>query len=174
MEALVEFLVEVFGELIVELLVHAIAWFVSLIVEHFDSNPISRKRLRIFVYFICFVSCIVLLIISFIYAKTAYALLASIFITVNIFILGLKLINKLYWNNKKSVNIISIVLTRLSRISFYVLMFVFLYTLKTAAAKATLISITSTIMFIFMCIDIYRLKRYCDRRRIEKSEYNIE
>ncbi len=68
MEALVEILVEVFGELIVELLVHTIAWFVSLIVEHYDSNPISRKRLRIFVYFICFVSCIVLLIIRFLFA----------------------------------------------------------------------------------------------------------
>ena len=81
MEALVEFLVEVFGELIAELLAHAIAWLISFVVEHYDNNPISRKRLRIFIYSVCFISCIVLLVISFVYAKTAYALLASIFIT---------------------------------------------------------------------------------------------
>ena len=171
MDALFEFLVELFGELIVELLAHAIAWLVSLVVEHYDKNPISRKRLKTIIYIICFISCIVLLIISFIYAKTAYALLASIFISINIFILGLKLINKLYWDNKKSINIISIILTRLSRISFYVLMFVFLYTLKTTAAKATLISITSAIMLILLCIDIYRINKYLKNRNQEKYLY---
>ena len=173
MEALVELLVEVFGELVFEALIHFMAWVISLVVTHFDTNPVSRKVLRIIAYIICLIACIVLLVLSFIYAKTAYALLASIFLSINIFILGIKLINKSNLHNKsikkrklgRTIDIIILVLTRLSRIAFVVLMFIFLDTLKSVEAKATLISITMSVFFLFTCIDIYRLVNYFKRRK---------
>ena len=173
MEVLFEFLAEVFGELIFEALFHFIAWAISLVVTHFDENPKSRKVLRIIIYVICLIACIVLLVLSFIYAKTAYALLVSIFLSINIFILGIKLINKSNLHNKsikkrklgRIIDIIIIVLTRLSRIAFVVLMFIFLDTLKSVEAKATLISITMSVFFLFTCIDIYRLVKYFKRRK---------
>ena len=170
MEALVELLVEVFGELVFEALIHFMAWVISLVVTHFDTNPVSRKVLRIIAYIICLIACIVLLVLSFIYAKTAYALLASIFLSINIFILGIRLINKTSLNNNKKINIATVVLTRLSRVSFVVLMFVFLDTLKSFGAKVTLISITMSVFALFICIDVYRLIKYRERKLQLKVE----
>lgn len=177
MEFLVEFIVEVFGEALVELFVHFIAWALSIVVTHFDENPKSRKFLKITIYLICLIACIVLLVLSFIYAKTAYALLASIFLSINIFIIGIKLFNKTNKHNKslkrrkiyKIINVIIIIVTRISRIVFVILMFVFLYTLKTVEAKTTLITITMSIFFLLTCIDIYRLVKYYKRRKIQPT-----
>ncbi len=159
MEELIEVLIEIFGELIVHLLVQFISWLVSLVIADIDVNPRRYKIIKIVVYSICLIACIVLLILSNLYTKTAYALLSSIFISINLLILGIRIVNKSYFNNK-AVTITTIVLTRISRISFYVLMFVFLNTLQSTAAKATIISVSTTIMFIFTCIDIYKIWKY--------------
>ena len=143
MDILIDFLIELFGEIIMELFIHFILWIISFVISDIDRDPNKRKIIKITTYAICFASCIVLLILSFIYSKTAYALLASIFISINIFIAGMRLINKMYFKNK-IINIISIILPIISRITFYVLMFVFLDTLKTDAAKTTLITISSS------------------------------
>lgn len=172
MEALIELLVEVFGEFVIEVIVHFFVWLLSYVITDIDSKPHIRKRIKIIVYFICLISCVVLLVLGLIYAKTAYAMLASIFISLNIFILGIKILNEAYFNNKKAT-ITTIVLTRISRITFYVLVFIFLDTLKTTAAKATLISISSTLMFIFMCIDIYRIWKYYRAKKDKKDEVKM-
>ncbi len=167
MDALIEVLIEIFGELIMHLLVQFVSWILSLIVTDIDINPRKYKIIKICIYSICLVACIVLLVLSFIYAKTAYALLASIFISINILILGIRIINKTYFG-LKPITITTIVLTRISRITFYVLIFVFLNTLKTNAAKITIVSISTSMMFILLCIDIYRIWKY--RKNKDKKE----
>ena len=168
MDALIDIVVEIFGEIILELFVHFLAWLISFFVADIDSDSNKKRIIKISTYAICFIACIVLFILSFIYSKTAYALLASIFLSINIGILGIRLINKTYFNNK-AITLTTIILTRISRITFYVLMFIFLDTLKTEAAKITLISISSTLMFIFTCIDIYTLLEEVSEE-LEKSE----
>ncbi len=169
MDALIDILVEIFGEIILELFVQFLAWLISFFVADIDSDSNKKRIIKISTYAICFIACIVLFILSFIYSKTAYALLASIFLSINIGILGIRLINKTYFN-KKAITVTTIILTRISRITFYVLMFIFLDTLKTDAAKITLISISSILMFIFACIDIYRIWKYRNNKKIEEKE----
>ena len=159
MDALIEIFVEFFGELLFEVFIHFIAWIISLVITDIESNSFKKKVIKI----ICLVSCIILLVLSFIYSKTAYALLASIFLTTNIFIVGVRLINKTYFNNK-TVAMTSIILTRISRITFYALIFVFLDTLKTEAAKITLISISSTAFALLTFIDCYRVHKYFEKK----------
>ena len=171
MDALIDIVVEIFGEIILELFVHFLAWLISFFVVDIDSDSNKKRIIKISTYAICFIACIVLFLLSFIYSKTAYALLASIFLSINIGILGIRLINKTYFNNK-AITLTTIILTRISRITFYVLMFIFLDTLKTEAAKITLISISSTLMFIFTCIDIYRIWKYRNNKKIEKYRNN--
>jgi heme/copper-type cytochrome/quinol oxidase subunit 4 len=173
MDLVIEIFLEIFGELFIEIFINLIAYgisyFISFVVGDLDNNPNRRKKLKIAIYAICFIASIVLLVLSFIYSKTAYALLASIFLSINIGILGIRLINKTYFN-KKAITVTTIILTRISRITFYVLMFIFLDTLKTDAAKITLISISSILMFIFACIDIYRIWKYRNNKKIEEKE----
>ncbi|MBR6072279.1 MAG: hypothetical protein IKP77_05555 [Acholeplasmatales bacterium] len=169
MDFLIEIIVEIFGEIILELFCHFVAWLISLVIADIDSNSYKRKVIKITTYSICLIACVVLLILSFVYAKTAYALLASIFISINMFILGLRVINDTYFNNKQ-ITITSIILTRISRITFYVLVFVFLDTLNSESAKITLITITSILMFILVCIDLYRINKY---RKNRKDNINI-
>ena len=163
MDALIEIFVEFFGELLFEVFIHFIAWIISLVITDIESNSFKKKVIKITTYVICLVSCIILLVLSFIYSKTAYALLASIFLTINIFIVGVRLINKTYFNNK-TVAMTSIILTRISRITFYALIFVFLDTLKTEAAKITLISISSTAFALLTFIDCYRVHKYFEKK----------
>ena len=169
MDFIIEVLFELFGEIIANIFVHFFAWLLSVIVTDLDSSPVKRKRLKIVIYSLCFIACIVLLVLSFIYAKTAYALLVSIFLAINIFILGVKLINKTYINENKYLTILIIVISRISRVAFYVLMFVFLNTLKTDAAKATMISISSVLMAAFICIDIYKISKYYKKKKYDNT-----
>ena len=177
MDFLVELIIEVFGEALVELFVHVVSLVASGIVTHFEANARSRKTLRIIIYGVCLISSIVLLALSYIHAKTAYALISAIFISVNISIMGIKLINKQYLNNNKKINVLTIVLTRLSRLAFYVLIFVFLNTLKSTSAKVTLITISSIVMVFFILIDLYRIFHLNSNKVEEKKipdEYSID
>ncbi len=95
--------------------------------------------------------------------------LVSIFITINVFILGIKLINKTYINGNKYLTILIIVISRISRLAFYVLMFVFLNTLKTDAARITMITISSIILTAFICIDIYKINKYFKKKKLDNT-----
>lgn len=90
---MLEALFEIFGEVLLELFFHFIAWLLSAVFADLDSNPNKRKVIKIIVYCMAFIACIVLFILELIYDKTAYALMTTIFLSINIFILGLKLIN---------------------------------------------------------------------------------
>ena len=169
MDFIIEVLFELFGEIIMNIFVHLIAWILSAVVTDLDSSPVKRKRLKIVIYSICLIACILLLVLSIIYAKTAYALLVSIFITINVFILGIKLINKTYINGNKYLTISIIVISRISRLAFYVLMFVFLNTLKTDAARITMITISSIILTAFICIDIYKINKYFKKKKLDNT-----
>ena len=169
MDGLIELLIQIFGEALVEIFVHFFAWIISVVVTDFDNDPKKRKILKTVIYIICLIACIVLLVLSFIYAKTAYAWLVTIFLAVNIFILGMKLINKTYINGNKYISVSAIILTRIARITYYVLMFVFLNTLETNTSKAVIISVSSALMLAFICIDIYRFKKYLDNKKLDNQ-----
>ena len=165
MEALFEILFEIFGEIILNIFFEAIAFLCSLIFSDLDNNPSKRRIIKIIVYTICFTACVILLVLSFIYSKTAYAILATTFLSINLFIFVLKLINITFPGGYKQLSFFIIILLRITRITFYVLVFVFLNTLNTTAAKATIITISSVLMLIFMCIDIYKLKKYLKKKK---------
>ena len=177
MDILFELILEVFGEALIELFVNVVSLVASGIITHFEANARSRKTLRIIIYGVCLISSMVLLALSYIHAKTAYALISAIFISVNISIMGIKLINKQYLNNNKKINILTIVLTRLSRLTFYVLIFVFLNTLQSRSAKVTLVTISTIVMAFFICIDLYRILHLNSTKVEEKKvpdEYSID
>ena len=93
MDALIDIAVEIVGEIILELFVHFLAWLISFFVADIDSDSNKKRIIKISTYAICFIACIVLFTLSFIYSETAYALLASIFLSINIGILGIRLIS---------------------------------------------------------------------------------
>ena len=124
MEALFEILFEIFGEIILNILFEAIAFLCSLIFSDLDNNPSKRRIIKTIVYTICFTACVILLVLSFIYSKTAYAILATTFLAINLFIFVLKLINKTFPGGNKKLSIFIIILLRITRITFYVLIFI--------------------------------------------------
>lgn len=156
MDILIEVILEIFGEALMELLIHLFDLVVSCVVSHFEANAKSKKIVKYIVFSVSLTGSIVLLVLSYIYAKTAYALLATIYLSISIFTLGLRLINKEYLH-KKGIDIFGVVISRLARVAFYVLIFVFLSTLKTNAAKAVLISVSSVVFVMFMLIDFYKI-----------------
>ncbi len=174
MDALIDILVEIFGEIILELFVQFLAWLISFFVADIDSDSNKKRIIKISTYAICFIACIVLFILSFIYSKTAYALLATIYLSVSLLVMALRLINKTYHKDNKILLISAYVISWINRIVFYVLVFIFLDTLKTNAAKYTIISISSTMIVVFILIDIYKIYRYKKKKQGIKEKYDVD
>ena len=62
----IELLIQIFGDVLVEIFVHFFAWIISVVVTDFDNDPKKRKILKTVIYIICLIACIVLLVLSFI------------------------------------------------------------------------------------------------------------
>ena len=174
MDFVIDILLEIFGEIFINLIAYVISYLISFVVGDLDNNPNRRKKLKIAIYAICFIASIILLILSFIYSKTAYALLATIYLSVSLLVMALRLINKSYPKDNKILLISAYVISWINRIVFYVLVFIFLDTLKTNAAKYTIISISSTMLLIFVLIDIYRIDRYKKKKQGIKEKYDVD
>lgn len=178
MDLVIEIFLEIFGELFIEIFINLIAYgisyFISFVVGDLDNNPNRRKKLKIAIYAICFIASIILLILSFIYSKTAYALLATIYLSVSLLVMALRLINKSYPKDNRILLISAYVISWINRIVFYVLVFIFLDTLKTNAAKYTIISISSTMIVVFVLIDIYKIYRYKKKKQVIKEKYDVD
>ncbi len=174
MELLIDIFLEIFGEIFINLIVYGISYLISFVVGDLDNNPNRRKKLKLAVYAICFILSIILLILSFIYSKTAYALLATIYLSVSLLVMALRIINKSYTKDNKILLISAYVISWINRIVFYVLVFIFLDTLKTNAAKYTIISISSTMIVVFIIIDIYKIDRYKKKKQGIKEKYDVD
>ena len=174
MELLIDIFLEIFGEIFINLIVYGLSYLISFVVGDLDNNPNRRKKLKLAVYAICFILSIILLILSFIYSKTAYAFLATIYLSVSLLVMALRIINKSYPKNNKILLISAYVISWINRIVFYVLVFIFLDTLKTNAAKYTIISISSAMLLIFILIDIYKIYRYKKKKQGIKEKYDVD
>ncbi len=164
-----EILIEVLGEIILEVFFEGIAALISSLVNYLDRNKKVRRKLTKVLTIIFYSLCILLVILSIIHKKSFLVLITLGYILIFIIIQLLKYLNKNIFN-KNYINILCITLKKIINYAFPILLIVFgsIY-LTDIKAKVWLIVLSSLTIFIFMCIDIYRLNRYIKIKKRNKK-----
>ena len=161
MEFLIELFLEVFLEVFFELIAAGIGGFVN----YLDTNSKVRRKLKNVLTFIFYGLCILLITLSLIHKKSFLVIITLSYILVFMLLQLLKYINNNILN-KKFVEVIYIILKKIINYAFPILLIVFgsLY-LTHQAAKVWLIVLSSLTIFVFMCMDGYRLDKHIKGRK---------
>lgn len=165
-----EFLIELIAEIILEVFFEGIAALISAFVNYLDRNKKVRRKLTNVLTIIFYGLCILLVTLSIIHKKSFLVLITLGYILIFIIIQLLKYLNKNIFN-KKYLDIIYIIIKKMINYALPILLIVFgsMY-LTDIKAKVWLIILSSLTIFIFMCIDIYRLNRYLKIKKRKKNQ----
>lgn len=156
MEFLIEFLIEVFGEIII----NVIGFLISSFFDTVHSNSKIRKTIKNIIAFVFFSASIVVLSLSLIHHKAILSIVTIAYLLLMMFTYLFRYINRNIWLNNKARIVISWI-QRIFHYSFPVLLIVFgNKTLIDYSAYLSLLigCIIALVVFVFM--DIYRIYRY--------------
>ena len=168
MEVLIEFLIEVFGELILTIIAEAIGAFVRTV----DKDRKLKRILKYtFTYSILGLT-ILLIVTSLIYAKKFLTIIALSYMLSNLLVRLFKRLNEDRLDNKV-VSIVLSILRRLFNYAYPVLLIVFsaIY-LTDVRAITTIIIFSSIAIILWFSIDMYKIwkrqQNKIEARGIEK------
>lgn len=153
MEFLIEFIIEVFGELIITLIANAIGSFVV----HVDGDPKLKRILKyIFSYSILSLS-IFLIIMSLMYSKNVLAVVAISYMLLVLLFRITKRFNDDKFKSKV-INILIGIFRRIVNYSYPVLLIIFgaIY-VKDSIALTTIIISSSVAIILWFSIDMYKV-----------------
>lgn len=168
MEVLIEGLIEVFGEIFLEI----IAALIGTFFDYLNENSKVKRIVKSTVAFIFYGGAIVLLTLSFIHHKKILLSLAIGYFIVTTIIYLLKFTNRNKWKSKKTNDVIKIIQHVLHYVFPVSLIVVGAITLNSTSAKVWLIISSSLAIIIRFCIDVYKLDRRSTRKSIYENNIN--
>lgn len=153
MEFLIEFIIEVFGELILTLIANIIGAFVVAV----DGDPKLKRTLKtIFTYSILILT-IILIVLSLIHSKKALVIIA---ISYMLLVLLLRIIKRSNDDKIKSklISILVSIFRRIIHYSYPILLIIFgaIY-VKDATALTYIIVASSIAIVLWFSVDMYKL-----------------
>ena len=161
MEFIVEFIIEVFGELILTLIAEAIGCFVNVI----DKDKRKKRIIKYIITYLILGLTILLITLSLIYSKKVLVIIAVSYMLLSLLFTLIKRMNKDRFNIKFLPIILSI-LKRVVNYSYPVILIIFgVITLDNSKALTSIIILSIIGFIIFLSIDIYKIwknnkKRY--------------
>ncbi len=173
MEILIELLVEVFGELFFEIIVECLCSVVGNFANYIHVQTKARKILKYIISGLIFSGCLVMVILSFIFKKKLYVLLVSSYFLVLLILYILKFLNRnLFHATKMEPWLIWI--NRSIHYAFPIVLIVYA-TLNQNKATPYIITCSSIAIFIYLCMNIYRLYYHNNRnsKRFVKSYHTL-
>lgn len=155
MEALIELLVEVFGELFFEIIAQCLCSVVGNFANYIHVQTKARKILKYIISGLIFSGCLVMVILSLIFKKKLYVLLVSCYFLLLLILYFLKFLNRNVFHKTK----MEPWLIWINRIIHYVFPIVLIAYAALNQNKATpyIITCSSIAIFIYACVNIYRL-----------------
>ena len=166
MEFIIEIIIEIFGELLIELIGAGISKFGVYV----DTNQKAKKVFKYILSFCFFGLSIVLLTLSIIYKKQFLINISLIYMLVLVLLNLFKFINQNIWKKSKINNIIKWN-KKIVYYSYPILLIVMtsLY-LSNANAKAWIIALSVVAIIIYFIIDMFRLDKFITKRKIAKNK----
>lgn len=168
MEELVGALLEVLFEAFGEIIINAIASLIGIFAKKVEDDSVLRNRIKYTIAFIIFGLSILLLVMSLIFGKGFLASIVIVYMIVVLVINIFKYINKNIWNNSKA----KIAISWVKRVVHYAFPIVLIVTgsifLTHKDAIIWLDVLSGVALFVYLCIDIYRLSRFIERKKKEK------
>ena len=153
MEFLIEFLIEVFGELILTVIANAIGAFVV----HVDGDPKLKRTLKYIFTYSILTSTIMLIVMSLIYSKKS---LTAIAISYMLLVLLLRIIQRFNDDKLKSkvASILISIFRRIVHYSYPILLIIFsALFVKDTTALTTIIIASSVAIILWFSVDMYKL-----------------
>ena len=166
MEALIEGLIEIFGEIIINI----IAAIIGAFFDYLNENSKVKRIVKSTVAFVFYGAAIVLFIFSFMYQKKILLSLTIGYFIIATTLYLLKFTNKNKWVSKKANKVIKIIQHILHYVFPVALIVVGAITLVDINAKIWLIVASSLAILIRLSIDIYK----ADRGAVKKNIYYQE
>ena len=157
MEILIELIIEVFGELILNIL----AVIIGDIAHRLDKDNVARKKLKMTIGIIFFILTISLLIFSITTKKNLYTFIVLLYMLIITILSGVKFINDAIFNNK-IVSKVVFWFKRIIHLLFPIVVIVCSGIWMDVSKTSTIwiMVIASIVLFIYICIYIFRIWRY--------------
>ncbi|MGM9971259.1 MAG: hypothetical protein ACI35W_02485 [Anaeroplasmataceae bacterium] len=165
MEELLSALFELIFEIIFEVIAEVGSIFISNIVTKVQGDNKLKNRIKMIISFIFFGLSITLLILSIIFGKTFLVSLTVGYLLILLILNLFKFLNNNIWKRNYVIIIISWI-RRIVHYAFPITLIVLgsMY-LTNKDAKIWLIVCSSIALFIYFCIDMYRLIIFTKRRQ---------
>lgn len=165
-EVLIEIIIEVFGELILNI----ISVLIGGLAHKLDRDYVSRRKLKIGIGIVFFCLTITLLIYSLFTKKSLYTFTVLIYMLIITMFSAVKFINDAVIKNKVVSNII-IWSKRITHLVFPMVIIVFSFIWMDVNKSSTIwiMSISTVVLFIYICIYIFRIWRYNKNKKLLKK-----
>ena len=170
MELIIEFIIEVFGELILTIVAEAIGTFVNVI----DQDKRKKKIIKYIITYLILGLTILLITLTLIFSKKVLTIIAISYMLLSLLFTLIKRINKDKFNDKVLTIIIS-VLKRIVNYSYPIILIIFgVITLDDNKALISIIILSIIGFIIFLSIDIYKIWRHNKKRyNWKKREFKL-
>lgn len=170
MEAIIEIIIQVFGEIIIELFAYLVAFIFESFVVKIDKDDQFKNRIKVGLYYAFIGLMIVLVILSIIYQKTLIVIIALSYILLKLI---LKMLTVLY-RDKSQKDPVQLTIKVFEKILNYVYPFILIIYgaiyLEHIGCKTSLIVFSSLVLLVLCLIDIYRLRRYLRKKKGKTDE----
>lgn len=161
MEALLELIIEIVIEVFGELILNVLSVVVGGLAHRLDKDHVSRKKIKISLGIIFFGLTITLLLYSIFSKKNIYTFTVLVYMLLITIFSAVKFINDAIFNNK-IINGLVIWNKRIIHIVFPMVVIVFSFIFMDVSKPSTIwIMVLSTIvLFIYICVYIFMFWRY--------------
>lgn len=166
-----EILIEIFGEIILELIVHGLGFIIGKFANFVDTNSKVKKILKYTITFLFFGLSLILLIMSIIYRKKILIIVTLVYMLISL-LLNISVFTNSNFNTE-SVYIKRIIywFKKLVLYSYFILIIIF-SSIEDLNKKSRVTVIVSAViaMIIYFSIDMFKLSKYCAVKEAEKVE----
>ncbi|MBN3490144.1 hypothetical protein JV173_01320 [Acholeplasma equirhinis] len=171
MSFILEAIIEIFGELIFQLLVTVISKVVAVVFKKVDTNQMLRRGLKFTFVYVFFGLVIALLVGSMIYSTNFLIVISLSYLVYQAVLSLLQIINK--DRPKHPLNITIRIFKTIGHYVYPILLIVFsAIWIQNEDGKSTIIVLSSIAIFVWFMIDMYRLWRY--NTKIKQSKIELE
>lgn len=164
MEELVGALIEIFGELIIEIIAHVIGAIAGSFDYELETNPVFKKRVKYIITYVFYGLAIVLFGLSLFYHKTTMTIIAVSYLMTLSLLNICKFINNNNFDNK-SFKLVIVIIRRIVYYTFPILCIIFgAKTLTNESAIIWLCVLSSVALLVYLIVDIRRIVKYYKKK----------